>query len=137
MGGYGGRGDGRPRLGRHEPRAHSHAGARRRRAPPARAHAQTDPGGRRPGGPADQRAIRSAAAPRVRRAGATPEAVAMRAGGRGLLIGAAAWRLAAGQGTPAVTSPAPPTGGGTVLLARDIAPPRGWPPPGGEMISNE
>jgi hypothetical protein len=50
----------------------------------------------------------------------------MRARGRGLLIGAAAWRLAAAQGGAAVTSPARPTVGDTIWLSRDIALPRGW-----------
>lgn len=61
----------------------------------------------------------------------------MRAGGRGLLIGAAAWRLAAGQGGAAVTSPARPTVGDTIWLARDIALPNGWRVRVGKLTATE
>jgi len=50
----------------------------------------------------------------------------MRARGRGLLIGAAAWRLAAAQGGGVVTSPTRPTVGDTIWLARELALPAGW-----------
>ncbi len=61
----------------------------------------------------------------------------MRARGRGLLIGAAVWRLAAAQGGAAVTGPARPTVGDTIWLARDVALPSGWRVRVGKLAATE
>src|SRR5205807_1596820 len=100
---------------RHESRPHAHARARRGRTAAAGAGPEADPGGCRPRGAADQRAVRRAAAPCVRGAGAAIAAMTA-------LVGL--WLVLQGGGW--VATPARPTVGDTVWLERQVVVPAGW-----------
>src|SRR2546427_8824376 len=121
LGRYGGCGDRPTHPARHELRPESDARACRRGAAAPGAVPQADSGGRGPRGVAHQCALRRAAAPRVRGAGAATAAMKWVA----LLGGLAVWRLAPLQGGEWTATPATPTVGDTVWLEREIVVPAG------------
>src|SRR5439155_1610380 len=133
LGRYGGRGDRPTHPARHELRPESDARACRRGAAAPGAVPQADSGGRGPGGVAHQCALRRAAAPRVRGAGAATAAMKWVA----LLGVLAVWRLAPLQGGEWTATPATPTVGDTVWLEREIVVPAGWRIRAGKLDATE
>src|SRR5581483_9489406 len=101
----------------HESRTHAGAAARRGGAAVARAGAEADPGRGGPRRAAYERAVRGAAAPRLRGAGAAAGAMS---GLGGILFAL----QAAGVAAPA--APAAPSVGDTIWIVRAIAAPPGW-----------
>src|SRR5207247_783045 len=133
LGRYGGRGDRPTHPARHELRPESDARACRRGAAAPGAVPQADSGGRGPRGVAHQCALRRAAAPRVRGAGAATAAMKWVA----LLGVLAVWRLAPLQGGEWTATPATPTVGDTVWLEREIVVPAGWRLRAGKLDATE
>src|SRR5437899_3360388 len=134
LGGYGGRRDRSAGPARYQPRADADACERCRRAPAPGAHPEACPSGCGPRRAPDQRAVRRAAAPRLRRACPPAEKMTVRLVCLGIV---ASWRLATGQGGGWSVTPAAPTVGDTIRLERAFPLRDGWQVRAGKLDATD
>src|SRR5439155_1105182 len=136
---------------RYEPRGDADARQRRGRAPPPRTQPEARPGGCGSRRAPDQRALRGAVAPRLRRTRPPPEAmtarcttlrryavpVLARTAVLVVLSVVASWRRGTAQSATWTASPPTPTVGDTIWLERALAVPNGWQVRAGKLEATE